>query len=166
MRILKIDELIEVCKTLSSEKTKIREEVEEMLVQVLLVSMCAEFEGIPKGLVIERCSAVNDPMVFKYATSFSDNAFSSPSKKNISDAIKIKRFGGASSGEFERLKMSDGEAWIAYGDIVANRNNAAHGRPVQATIDEVEKFYKNAHVVLDWFKKALWTGEVEGSVSE
>lgn len=164
MRILKIDELIEVCKTLSSEKTKIREEVEEMLVQALLVSMCAEFEGILKGLVIERCSAVNDPIVFKYATSFSDNAFSSPSKKNISDAIK--RFGDASSGEFERLKKSDGEAWIAYGNIVANRNNAAHGRPVQATIDEVEKFYENAHVVLDSFKKALWTGEVEGGVSE
>ena len=32
MRILKIDELIEVCKTLSSEKTKIGEEIEEMLV--------------------------------------------------------------------------------------------------------------------------------------
>ena len=164
MKILKVDELIDVCKALSSGESKVKEEIDEMLVQALLINMCAEFERILKELVVERCSAVEDPAVYKYATSFSDNAFASPSKKNIADTLK--RFGDASSGEFMKLRDENGEAWIAYGNIVTNRNNAAHGRPVQATTSEVEKFYENAHVVLDWFKMALWIGEVSGGLNE
>lgn len=35
MKILKVDELIDVCKALSSGESKVKEEIDEMLVQAL-----------------------------------------------------------------------------------------------------------------------------------
>ena len=157
MKILKIDDLIDVCRTQTGAGEILEKEVEKMLVHALLINMCAEFERILKELVDERCLEASDPGVCEYALSFSEAAFSSPSPKNIGDTVK--RFGDASDTKFKGLRSEDREAreaWAAYGSIVTNRNHAAHGRPVQVTMDDVEEFYETGHVVLDWFEAALW----------
>ena len=154
MKIFKIDDLIDVCRANTGSPGMVREEVEEILVHALLVSMCAEFERILKELLDDRCSTVDDPVVYEYATSYSSAAFASPSPQNIGDAVS--RFGDTCREKFARLRSEDSGAWEAYRSIVTNRNHVAHGRPVQVTMSDVEEYYENGHVVLDWFKEALW----------
>ena len=157
---MKIDDLINTCAAVNAASGIKREEIEKILVHALLINMCAEFEMILKNLTDERCSGGSDPVVCAYAKSFSDAAFASPSAKNIGDTVK--RFGDASIERFNTLRRENGEAWDAYRSIVTNRNHAAHGRPVQMTMSEVKKFYESGHVVLEWFKDALWVGRQTG----
>ena len=161
MKILKIDDLIGVCRAQTGAGGISKEKVEEMLIHALLINMCAEFERELKKLVKERCLVVRDrdPVVYEYAVSFSEKAFTSSSSKNIGDAVK--RFGDESNMKFKELRegREAREAWEAYGNIVTNRNHVAHGRPVQATMNDVEEFYETGHVVLDWFKAALWAND-------
>lgn len=154
MKIFKIDDLIGVCRANTGVRGVIGEEIEEILVHALLINMCAEFERTLKELLDDRCSTVDDPAVYAYATSYSNAAFASPSPQNIGDAIR--RFGDGCGEKFARLRSEDSEAWEAYRSIVTNRNHVAHGRPVQVTMNDVTGYYENGHVVLDWFREALW----------
>lgn len=154
MKIFKIDYLIEICMAATATDGTKGEEIEEVLVHALLVNMCAEFEKVLKDLTDDRCSEADDPIVCAYAKSYSSTAFTSPGPKNIGDAIK--RFGNASSLKFTTLRNENREAWEAYGSIVTNRNNVAHGRQARVTMNEVKAFYESGHVVLDWFRDALW----------
>lgn len=157
MKVLKIDDLIDACTAVNAADGVKREEIEKILVHALLVNICAEFEKAIKGLTDERCSEADDPVVCAYAKSFSNAAFTSPGPKNIGDAVK--RFGDASGVKFARLRSENREAWEAYSSIVTNRNHAAHGRPVQVTMSDVREFYESGHVVLDWFRDALWVNK-------
>ena len=37
-----------------------------------------------------------------------------------------------------------------------NRNSVAHGEGSSATLEEVKRYYEGGHVLLDYFKDALW----------
>lgn len=154
MKIGKIDNLIEICVAAAAADGNIGEEIEEVLVHALLVNMCAEFEKVLKQLTDERCSITDDAVLRAYAKSYSDTAFTSSGQKNVGDAVK--RFGDASFEKFRTLRSENIEAWEAYGSIITNRNHVAHGRHIQVTMSDVKAFYDRGHVVLCWFKDALW----------
>ena len=129
--------------------------VEALLVQGLLVSMCAEFENILKDLTNVRGKSLRESGSCNYDVRYADRAFRSASPENIERAIR--RFGDSNKHEFERLKSEGAAAWRAYGNIIRNRNDIAYGRPFNMTLNEVREFYESGHVVLDWFENALWT---------
>lgn len=54
MKVLKNDDLIDVCRTQTETGRILRGKVVEMLVHALLINMCAEFERILKELVDQR----------------------------------------------------------------------------------------------------------------
>lgn len=149
MKVSKIDVLFELCSLEIEAGTIEDERIVALLVQGLLISICAEFEIILKRLTNERGKDVRD-----YNTKYAEKAFRSASPGNIEKVVK--RFGRLSKVEFNRLKAKDERAWAAYGSIISNRNDVAHGRQFQATLREVREFYERGHKVLDWFESALW----------
>lgn len=57
----------------------------------------------------------------------------------------------------------------SYNSLLRNRNSVAHGQGSAVTFEEVKGFYLGAHVVLDYFREALFSGmsspdEESGSV--
>lgn len=57
----------------------------------------------------------------------------------------------------------------SYNSLLRNRNSVAHGQGSAVTLEEVKGFYLGAHVVLDYFREALFSGmsspdEESGSV--
>lgn len=156
MRVDKIDVLLDLCKVHIDERKIVDGRIEALLVQGLLVSTCAEFENILKNLTNVRSRSLRDGGAIGYVVTNADRAFRSASPENIEKAIK--RFGDSNRHEFERLKNENLAAWIAYGNIISNRNDVAHGRPFHTTLREVREFYESGHVVLDWFQSALWIG--------
>ena len=156
MKVDKIDVLLDLCKVHIDERKIVDGRIEALLVQGLLVSMCAEFENILKNLTNVRDRSLGDGGTRGYVVANADKAFRSAGPKNIEKTIK--KFGDSNKHEFERLKNENLAAWIAYGNIISNRNDVAHGRPFHTTLKEVREFYESGHVVLDWFESALWTG--------
>ena len=156
MRVDKIDVLLDLCRIHIEERMIVDGRIEALLVQGLLVSMCAEFENILKDLTNARGRSLRSGGASGYVVTNVDKAFRSASPENIENAIK--RFGDSNRHEFERLKNESLAAWIAYGNIISNRNDVAHGRPFHMTLREVSEFYESGHVVLDWFQSALWIG--------
>lgn len=155
MRVDKIDVLLDLCRIHIEGRMIIDGRVEALLVQGLLVSICAEFENILKDLTNARGKSLRESGSCNYDVRYADRAFRSASPENIERAIR--RFGDSNKHEFERLKSEGAAAWRAYGNIIRNRNDIAHGRPFNMTLNEVREFYESGHVVLDWFENALWT---------
>ena len=156
MKVDKIDVLLDLCKVHIDERKIVDERIEALMVQGLLVSMCAEFENILKNLTNVRNRSLRNGGASGYVVTNADKAFRSASPENIENTVK--RFGDSNKHEFERLKNENLSAWIAYGNIISNRNDVAHGRPFHTTLREVREFYESGHVVLDWFQSALWIG--------
>ena len=156
MKIDKIDVLLDLCKVHIDERKIVDGRIEALLVQGLLVSMCAEFENILKKLTNARGKSLRESGRCDYDVKYADRAFRSASPENIERAVG--RFGDSNKHEFERLKNGGAAAWRAYENIIRNRNDVAHGRPFQMTLREVREFYESGHVVLDWFESALWAG--------
>ena len=156
MRVNKIDVLLDLCRIHIEERMIIDGRIEALLVQGLLVSMCAEFENILKDLTNARGKSLRESGICDYDVKYADRAFRRASPENIERAVG--RFGDSNKHEFERLKNGGAAAWRAYGNIIRNRNDVAHGRPFHMTLREVREFYESGHVVLDWFQSALWIG--------
>ena len=43
-----------------------------------------------------------------------------------------------------------------YDSILKNRNEAAHGQGSHASIKDVKQYYEQGHIVLDYFREALF----------
>lgn len=163
MRISKIDVLFELCVAQIREGTIRDERIVALLVQGLIVSICAEFETILKDLTNKRGIWLREKGACNYNTKYAESTFRSANPGYIETAVR--RFGDASRDEFHRLRTRNEQtkrAWEAYESIIANRNDVAHGRQFQATLSEVYGFYERGHIVLDWFKSAIWIETVEG----
>lgn len=184
MRIERIDVLLKLCTeeierrpVAGSPMESVDPRIKTLLVQGLLVNICSEFEGMLKELMNERVRALHDDDMRGHAIKPADKIFRSASVDKIERALK--EFGENCIREFNRLKdenrieyarraatrmfgheellyQDELPAFEAYESIVANRNRAAHGDPFFITFEEVCRFYKCAHVLLDWFNCAIW----------
>jgi hypothetical protein len=71
--------------------------------------------------------------------------FQNPSQDKI---LKLCYSFSKEWGDSMKLTL-DGETGDALNSIVANRNSIAHGGQPQITFGRIEKYYSNAHRVLD-----------------
>ena len=154
MRIHRIDDAIERCgRHLSSTQTADKE-VENLLAQSLLILICAEFEKKFRALIMERCSSVTDKPVNKYIGSYTRTILRSLQLNAVSETLA--RFGPMHKEEFKCRRDKNKQTKTMYNSIVTNRNKVAHGEGSDATLKDVKQFYEGGHVVLDYFKDALW----------
>ena len=155
MRIRRIDEALERCGEHLSEIEIIDKEVESLLAQSMLILICAEFERKLRELILERCSSVSDVAIREYI----GNCTRVRSLKASDVSGLLAQFGEICKSEFRRLLEENGEAATLYESIRNNRNRVAHGEGSNATFRDVKQYYEGGHLVLDYFREALWGGE-------
>ena len=152
MRIKRIDEALELCEGHLSPENSIDGEIQNLLVQSLLILICAEFERKFRELIVKRCSSVSDTSIMSYLETSTRKIFRSLRLSDISGLLT--QFGPAHRNKLDQLR--DEKAANMYSSIVNNRNSVAHGGVSSATFREVQRYYEEGHVVLDYFHKALW----------
>ncbi len=81
MKVDKIDVLLDLCKVHIDERKIVDGRIEALLVQGLLVSMCAEFENILKNLTNVRDRSLGDGGTRGYVVTNADKAFRSAGPK-------------------------------------------------------------------------------------
>ena len=154
MRIRRIDDAIERCGRHLSAMQAADKEIENLLAQSLLILICAEFERKFIELIMERCSFVTDKPVNEYIGSYTRTILRSLKLNALSDTLA--RFGPMHREEFKRRRDKDRQVESMYSSIVSNRNSVAHGEGSSATLEDVKRYYEGGHVLLDYFKDALW----------
>lgn len=156
MRLEKVDNILEVIADLG--ETSI--EVQDLLTRGLLVVICGEFEKKLRSVIAARCGSIDDESVGRFVSHYTNTVIRSSRIEDIKAVAA--RFGAHHKAEFRRRLERDRQAEEMYGSIVSNRNDAAHGGDVGATIDDVREYYVKAHVVLDHFAEALGSIDVDG----
>ena len=132
----------------------IDKEVEVLSAQSLLILICAELEKKFRALIMERCSSVTDKPVNEYIGSHTQTILRSLQLDAISGTLA--RFGPMHKEEFMRRRDEDKQAEQMYISIVADRNRVAHCEGSDATLEDVKQYCEGGHVLLDYFKDALW----------
>jgi hypothetical protein len=154
MRIEKIDDTLERCEKHLSSVAVVDESIENLLTQSILILICAEFESKLKGLIVERCSGVPDGSIKEYIGSCTNTVLRS---LRLSDmAGFLSRFGTDHRADFRRRLAANERARSMYDSVWTNRNSVAHGEGSSATFGDVKRYYEEGHVVLDYFREALW----------
>lgn len=149
MRIEKVDSILESISDFG--ETSI--EVENLLTRGLLVVICGEFEKKLKSVIGARCGSITDESVGRFLDYHTNRVIQSLKLSDVTGVVA--RFGTHHKDAFRKRLDSDRQAEQMYGSIVSNRNKAAHGGDLGATMDEVREYYSKAHVVLDYFAEAL-----------
>lgn len=149
MLIPRIDQALDLCE--EHLTTGVAGDVQVLLAHSLLVLMCAEFEKKIQTLVEDRCASIADEDARRFAVSCFDNVFRS---------LRIDALAGLLGrfGERHKRKFADAldeKSRNMYSSIVNQRNAAAHGVNVSATLGDVRVYYAEAHKVLDCFEEAL-----------
>ncbi|MFH0830069.1 MAG: HEPN domain-containing protein [Candidatus Aenigmatarchaeota archaeon] len=152
MKLPVIDAEIELCKNhLENTKTK-GTEIEPMITKHLLVHICGEYEKEIKNMIIQRVAVMTTD---EKITSFVEKTIKYFRCLKIKD-IKglLGRFSESYKDAFS-CKIDDTEFMDRFGNIVANRDLAAHGGNINTTFDEVVESYAKAEPVLDAIRESL-----------
>ena len=154
MRIERIDDALQRCARHLSSAQSIDEEIENLLTQSILILICGEFERKLKGLILERCARVSDLPIRNYIGNYTRTALRSLRLSDLTGLLS--RFGPGHSMEFRKRYEGNSIAANMYDSVWTNRNSVAHGEGSSATFGDVRRFYQEGHVVLDYFRDALW----------
>jgi len=155
MRLPRIDQALEVCRRHLASTGAYGTEIENLLTRSLLVLICAEFEERIEETIQERCSSIEDASLKEFIASCMGAVFRSVRSSEM--AGLLKRFGGRCKDGFTRRADSNPIAVTFYNNIVTNRHGVAHTTGGNATFPEVKRFYEEGHIVLDFFREALFS---------
>ena len=153
MRLLRVDEMLELCDRHLSSTGAQGTEIDVLLTRSLLVLICAEFEQAIEAIIQQRCSSINDDSVKEFVGSCVDAVFRSVKSSEI--AGLLNRFGGSYKETFKLKTDANPAAVTFYNNIVTNRHSVAHADGGNVTFLDVKRFYEEGHVVLDFFRETL-----------
>lgn len=121
-------------------------EIEYVLVQFLLVRICAEWEARIPVMFERRCSRTTDGHLRQFATG---SAQYFAKRFAISDIGKtLGRFGADYETAFKST-VPNTEASRAWDGIYSNRKAVAHGAGIQMTFGDLKQAYASSLSVID-----------------
>lgn len=129
--------------------------IESHLVEHALIRICAAFEHEIQRTLVERCAESGDQARDQYVSSVI---------QRVVRSIRVNELSGILGGFDEDYKASylswvdeNPQAATAYSNIVTNRHAVAHGRPRQATWNDVYGWWDQALPVITEFRLTLLT---------
>ena len=149
MNIKEIDQALEDIQDFSGN-----ERIKNLLTQALLILICAQFEKEITNFLTQRCASVSDKAVKSYINDhIQRSALRSLKVTELSGLLG--KFDPSYKEIFRQSIRENGQAETTYNSILTNRNSVAHGGGTSATFEDVKMYYKESHVILDYFKQAL-----------
>lgn len=149
MRLLRIDQALEICERHLDSTQSFNTPIESLLTQALLVISYAEFEQRIEATIEEKRTSGGDgpPGEIRYRSVGYDDL-----------AGILEKFSGAYVATFKKqcnASVANQRAVTFYNNIVTNRHLVAHSSGAITTFPEFKKFYDEGHVVLDFFRETL-----------
>lgn len=140
MRIVHIDQMLEVCQEHLETSRSFGTEIEILLTYALLVRIYAEFEQRIEAIITEKSTEIR------------------------LRGIRVRDLSALLKNLGEQYQM----AWLArrsenrwaeasYSNIVEQRHQTAHESGSKATFREVRDWYAEGHIVLDFFRETLFS---------
>ena len=139
MRIVHIDEMLEVCEEHLETSRSFGTEIETLLTYALLVRIYAEFEQLVEAIITEKNAAIRNRGIRVRELS----ALLKDLREQYQTAWLARRSGNR-------------RAEAAYSNIVEQRHQTAHESGSKATFREVRDWYAEGHIVLDFFRETLF----------
>ncbi len=156
MRLARIDETLQDCRNiLASAETNVPS-ADNLLAQAALVVICAEFEQTIQRILKEKLSDIGEADVRRFAESYLSSVARDIKTGGLLEILN--RFGGEYRAIFRgRIEESDDNQRFVtcYNSIIVNRNNVAHSTGSSATFEEIQRYYEQGHVILDFFRETL-----------
>ena len=149
--VSEIDRDIEQWTRILKESQDYTPHTESQLVRFLLVYICSKYERIVDSLIKERAKKSGDRPLASYV----NEAYKmrrEPRWKYLQDDV-LGKF-GTQQRECFKTNVKD-QVKANYDSLIVNRNNSAHGLPVNATIKDITSWHQDAKNVLRAFEKAL-----------
>jgi len=154
MLIPRIDRALSECEVYIFNLEHVNPEIVNFLAQSMFIMVYAEFEKQVRILMRERCSVTGDAGLAGYMKNSMNQVIRGISIRQLSQILKY--FGPENREEFLNKLEENSRAKTMYENILENRNNLAHGESSQATFSDVKSFYEGGHLVLDYFREALF----------
>jgi len=152
MTFASVDSLIQRCEQHLDATNTRNTEIESVMVQHLLIRICAEYEKRIVALFHRRCSRTTDLHLRAFAQKSAQYVCQ---RFDISDITKnLGRFGDDYKKTFHGQVMT-GVAHIAWDNIYTNRVAVAHGTGAQMTFGDLKQAYSDSLTVLDALMSAL-----------
>ena len=156
MRIERIDRTLAVCKSHLELTNSFNTEIDILLAGIVLVIAYAEFESLVGEAIDEKLETMDLPTD---AYNAKDNLKKEWYRGILSSGLAdfLGHFGDRYKSDFNLKGSQRQRAVTFYNNIITNRHNLAHKSGSSITFREVEAFYDEGHIVLDFFHDALFT---------
>jgi len=153
MKLVRIDQAIEVCQAHLEDSGATGTAIEAYLTRYLLVLICAAFEEEIESLIIERAARSGDAGLESFVRSAIGQIFRSLKTSEI--AGLLNRFGVHCKDHFRQELSNNERAETFFNNIITNRHDTAHSAGSNVSFADLVRFYSEGHVVLDAVKAAL-----------
>lgn len=159
MLVARIDTALGDCENHLAATDSLGTQIERLLTYSLLVVIYAEFEQMMNSIVQEKCDLIGDESLRELVRGCLGNV-SRIQSSHIGDLLK--RFGEDRKTAF-RSKINatpdNQRAETFYNNLITNRHDTAHSIGSNLTFEEVKRFYLEGHVLLDFFRETLLSGD-------
>ena len=163
MRLDRIDRDIALCKGHLGSTGSYGTEIEALLVVALLVIAYVDFEAFVNRAIQEKAEAMGaevPPNLFR-----DDGIPGHRGMLTSQLAQLLEEMGVVHQSHFKAKTTGDQRAESFYNNIITNRHVVAHGSGPNVTLSEMERFYVEGHVVLDYFYESLFLSATEAPIA-
>ena len=156
MRTGRIDQTLELCRAHLDSIGPASAEINSLFAKGSLVIIYAEFERLTHSVLQEKLAPIDDRTIRAFAESFLRAATRDISSRASADLLN--RFGPGYRTTFRNKvgeSLENQRSQTAYNNIITNRNDVAHSTGSNVTFQDVQSFYEQGHVILDFFRETL-----------
>ena len=159
MRIVHIDQMLEVCQEHLETSRSFGTEIEILLTYALLVRIYAEFEQEVQAAIAEKGESITDSALRGVFDALIKDKF-----RGIRFSYLSELFGACGEqckADWDAKRRGNQRAVTFYGSIETQRNATAHRDGAAATFQNVRDWYEEGHIVLDFFRETLMSIDPE-----
>ena len=156
MKILKIDQALELCKSHLDNTGCRNTEIEIYIARYLQVMICASYEGKIKEIIAEKMSRTRKSYIQSFANSYMKNLLRSIKTGDLGEILN--KFGSKYREKFIakiNQTVETQRAQTYFNNIVTERHITAHDAGSSMTFDELVRMYNDSHIIIDFFKEVL-----------
>ena len=161
MLIARIDRALEDCENHLASTESFGTPIERLLTDSLLVVIYAEFEQAINSIVQQRCNSIEDDSLRQLVL----ECIGSVSRIHSSSiGALLQRFGDQRRESFRNditASQANQRAETFYNNLITNRHDTAHSIGSNISFADVKRFYQEGHALLDFFKEALLSADVD-----
>lgn len=153
MRLERVEVALTQCRSHLKDLPLASVAIRSLLVQALLILICAELERVIREQITAKCSDIKDPELARFVETCADRVTRGLTINELTRLLK--RFDVDFGKDFQKRLRHDPETSSMYASLIQTRNGVAHGEDLPATLADIVEYYRHALIVLEHFRNTL-----------